>query len=72
VKATILMGKHVLDYASIKQLTHLKQVIMTGRFAMYDYGADNLKFYNVREPPEYNLDAIDIPITVRGFENDLL
>lgn len=33
---------------------------------MYDYGPEtNIKIYNgMRSPPEYNLSAVDVPLTI--------
>lgn len=38
---------------------------------MYDFGQrENLRRYNQKTPPDYNLDNIDAPVTIYVGEND--
>ncbi|XP_030746512.1 gastric triacylglycerol lipase-like [Sitophilus oryzae] len=50
----------------IKILYHYAQLMHNGnKFSMYDYGEkSNLKRYNSKEPPEYPLENISVPVYV--------
>lgn len=47
-------------------MDHFVQIIDARRFQMYDYGPElNQKLYNAsKTPPEYNLAAVEFPVTV--------
>ena len=46
---------------SIKQPIHYKQIYLSKKFRQFDYGEENMKFYNSSSPPEYNISNIKVP-----------
>ncbi|XP_013164390.1 PREDICTED: lipase 1-like [Papilio xuthus] len=58
---------------SEKDLIHYAQVSLRRKFANYDYGTEvNLQMYNLTEPPEYNLNAVTMKISLLYGVNDKL
>lgn len=59
---------------SVKNLAHFSQMVISGRFQMYDYGSkrDNLVHYNQTEPPLYDLSQIKTPVALYSATNDWL
>lgn len=56
---------------SINEIIHLFQGVMTDSFSKYDHGFRlNMKYYNSRSPPQYNLSRIDVPSYVVYGNND--
>ena len=56
-----------LSSASTRQICHFSQLIASGNFAKFDYGAqENIKRYGQKEPEKFNLSNIphDIPIAL--------
>ncbi|KAJ8952377.1 hypothetical protein NQ318_014468 [Aromia moschata] len=57
--------------ASVFQLTHYLQEIVSGHFRQYDYGVTkNMEIYNATEPPDYNLAAVTAPLALFYSLND--
>lgn len=51
----------------------IKTHFFTDGFGPYDYGHKlNLKYYNSTKSPVYNLESIQVPITLIHGKNDLL
>ncbi|XP_060531800.1 uncharacterized protein LOC132705306 isoform X2 [Cylas formicarius] len=73
---TSLLPTALINYPagmSIKQLHHYIQGSQTGYFRAFDYGLEgNLKIYNNREPPSYDLKKIRAPIIFYYGEDDYL
>ncbi|XP_071452435.1 lipase 3-like [Hetaerina americana] len=68
----IVLG-HTPAGASTKTLIHYAQEIRSGKFQMYDYGSEgNMKRYGKDFPPEYNVSAIQPPISLHYSDNDWL
>lgn len=64
---------HLPAGASTKTIMHYLQLVNSGHFQMYDYGAAiNLKKYGVKLPPEYNLTNITLPIVLISSYEDWL
>ncbi|KAJ2951436.1 hypothetical protein O0L34_g13589 [Tuta absoluta] len=56
---------HAPSSASTKQLLHYGQLINSGEFRRYDYGADqNIAVYGSESPPDYPVDNISTPIAL--------
>lgn len=59
--------------ASVGQLMHYGQGVRDGRFARFDHGwSGNLRRYNSRRPPVYQLNRIDSPVVLHYARNDML
>lgn len=53
---------HFPSGSSVKNMDHFDQIIKSGKFRKYDYGATkNQQIYGTKEPPVYNLTRIDVP-----------
>ncbi|RZB40755.1 Abhydro lipase domain containing protein, partial [Asbolus verrucosus] len=65
----VLMG-HTPAGASVKQLLHYGQEIVSGAFRQYDFGLDNSNHYGQSWPPNYDLAAITAPIYLLYSHND--
>ncbi|XP_012526370.1 lipase 3 [Monomorium pharaonis] len=58
--------------SSIKQLYHYFQIIISGSFEKYNYGAKaNLIIYGSTKPPKYILKNVNSPIAIFYCDNDL-
>lgn len=78
---------HMPHYTSLKVLRQFDQLISSGRYAMYDYGAEgNLRHYGSRRNPDYKieriksrsivliaarLDALSAPSDIEQFKREL-
>ncbi|EFN70010.1 Lipase 3 [Camponotus floridanus] len=68
----LILG-HFPAGAAIKQIVHYGQLIISGCFRKYDYGAkENLKIYGSTQPPKYNLERIKVPVAIFYSDNDFL
>ncbi|XP_018563470.1 lipase 3-like isoform X2 [Anoplophora glabripennis] len=57
--------------ASVKQGLHYAQIAVAGTFRKYDWGPkENMRRYNSRTPPEYNIKHITAPIAIFYGEAD--
>ncbi|XP_055523168.1 lipase 3-like [Wyeomyia smithii] len=57
--------------AALKQLEHYSQLISTGRFQQFDYGAKgNRKRYGASKPPSYRVERIKAPLALYYSDND--
>ncbi|XP_072401313.1 lipase member N-like isoform X1 [Diabrotica undecimpunctata] len=59
---------------SVKSLVHFAQISLNnGTFQQYDYGDElNMKKYNSKTPPKYDIDKLKIPITIFAGSHDIL
>lgn len=68
----VLVG-HDPSGTSSQNMFHWKQMLITGEFKKYDYGAtENLKRYGQRIPPLWNLTNIRRPLNLFAGDEDLL
>ncbi|XP_022823996.1 lipase 3-like [Spodoptera litura] len=68
----VVMG-HVPAGASIKQLAHYGQLLLSNDFRKYDYGEEeNILRYGVPIPPSYALENILVPIAMFYSDSDWL
>ncbi|XP_067626645.1 lipase 3-like [Eurosta solidaginis] len=59
--------------ASINQYQHFAQLYFSGKFRQFDYGVEkNLEVYGTTEPPDYNLENLDVPMYAYYSDNDYL
>ncbi|CAG9783225.1 unnamed protein product [Diatraea saccharalis] len=64
---------HLLSGTSTKNLLHFAQLIVSKKFKRFDEGLDgNMKRYNTRKPPLYNVSQITSPVVLMSARNDLL
>lgn len=69
----IELVKYVGDNASVKQLLHFMQIIRSGVFQLFDYGLEKNKlYYNIENPPAYNLSLIDVPLICISLTKDAI
>ena len=55
---------------SSKNMLHYAQLVKSGLFRMYDYGAKNVEHYGDYEPPSYDVKKVKVPtIIVQGMED---
>ncbi|KAF2901738.1 hypothetical protein ILUMI_04466 [Ignelater luminosus] len=63
---------HLIETSSVKTVTHLSQLMNSGRFQRFDYGTkENLKLYGSAEPPQYDLSKMRVPTYLIRANNDL-
>ncbi|KOC66701.1 Lipase 3 [Habropoda laboriosa] len=68
-----LIFGHFPAGASVKQIIHYCQSILSGTFCKFDYGAtENLKMYGSTQPPKYDLKEVKTPVAIFYSENDFL
>ncbi|KAI4494095.1 hypothetical protein M0802_009249 [Mischocyttarus mexicanus] len=68
-----LIFGHFPAGASVKQITHYSQAIVTGSFRKFDYGIrENFQKYGSTQPPKYSLEKIKVPVAIFYGENDFL
>ncbi|XP_011870620.1 PREDICTED: lipase 3-like [Vollenhovia emeryi] len=59
--------------ASIKQLLHYSQLILSGSFRKFDYGNKaNLTLYGSTQPSKYTLERVKVPVAIFYSENDFI
>jgi len=47
--------------------------IILERFCKYDYGVNgNMQYYNMKSPPDYNLNKVTSPVYILHSKNDHL
>ncbi|XP_072395812.1 lipase member N-like [Diabrotica undecimpunctata] len=64
---------HVYDTTSAKTIQHYGQIVLSERFASYDYGPVlNRKKYGTPKPPEYDFSKIKVKIAQFLGRNDIL
>lgn len=66
--------QHFPAGVSWKQIVHYGQLIMSKRFQLYDYydKSKNLEVYGTSTPPQYDLDNVEIPMTLYYGTSDSL
>jgi len=63
---------HLVETSSVKTVSHLSQLMLSGDFQQYDYGAQKNKLiYGSSEPPRYDLSKMQVPTYLIRSENDL-
>ncbi|XP_033217101.1 lipase 3-like [Belonocnema kinseyi] len=68
-----LIFGHFPAGASVKQIIHYSQLILSGGFRKFDHGpTENLRRYGSTEPSPYDLGKVKVPISVFYSENDYL
>lgn len=68
----LILG-HFPAGASAKQIIHYGQLILSGSFRKFDYGAkDNLRIYGSTQPPKYDLEKVKTPVVIFYSDNDYL
>merc|ERR1711924_204115 len=67
------ISAHFPAGVSMKAMNHYEQLIDSGMFRDYDYGPDgNLKIYDQKTPPEFNLAEAKVPTALFiGSHDDL-
>jgi lysosomal acid lipase/cholesteryl ester hydrolase len=69
----ILMGHEPGAVTSTRTVIHVLQLVNNGKFQKFDHGPkDNLKFYNQRNPPDYEFSKVDVPVVLMWSDNDWL
>lgn len=64
---------HTPAGASVHTIAHYGQLINTGEFSKYDYGAiGNMKHYGQAKPPPYNLSKVTAPVGLFWGNTDWL
>ncbi len=64
---------HFPSGSSLRNMDHFEQIIRSGKFAKYDWGAKkNMQIYGTKEPPIYNLTKIEFPVHLFVGEYDRL
>lgn len=68
----VILG-HTPAGCSTDQLIHFGQLVKSGHFRKFDYGLiGNLLKYHRFTPPDYNLENVQIPVSVYYSQNDWL
>ncbi|XP_026264763.2 gastric triacylglycerol lipase isoform X2 [Urocitellus parryii] len=59
---------------SVQDVLHWAQAARSGKFQAFDWGSpfQNMRHYNQRTPPYYNVTAMSVPIAVWNGGNDIL
>ncbi|KAK1123312.1 hypothetical protein K0M31_008931 [Melipona bicolor] len=58
--------------ASVRQFVHYGQLIHSGMFRKFDYGfVGNIKKYGKKNPPDYNLGNVKLPVYLYYGTNDM-
>ncbi|XP_069681272.1 lipase 3-like [Periplaneta americana] len=63
---------HIPAGASTKQCLHYGQLIMSGKFAKFDFGQDNEFEYDQDTPPDYDLSQVTAATVLMFSDNDWL
>lgn len=63
---------HGIDDTSIKSYIHVEQITSNNNppFKMFDYGSQNIEKYGTKDPPDYDLSLIDVPIALLSAKYD--
>ncbi|CAH2089903.1 unnamed protein product [Euphydryas editha] len=68
-----VMFGHSPSGASVKQIAHYGQSVISNDFKKFDYGSlENIRLYGKSEPPSYKLDRISAPVSLFYSEADWL
>lgn len=59
---------------STKNMIHFSQLVIAGKFQMYDFGSaqDNMAHYNQPQPPLYDLTKVKTPVALYWAQEDWL
>ncbi|KAG8180335.1 hypothetical protein JTE90_016369 [Oedothorax gibbosus] len=63
---------HTPAGTSVKSIAHYGQLVVSKKFAKFDYGKKNHLHYNQTTPPEYDLSKITAPVALMWSQNDEL
>ncbi|XP_068957871.1 lipase member N-like isoform X2 [Petaurus breviceps papuanus] len=74
VSRTSIYFSHSPSGTSIQNILHLKQLFQSDEFRAYDWGskAENIRHYNQKIPPLYDLTTIKVPTAIWAGGKDLL
>jgi hypothetical protein len=74
VTRTSVYTTHTPAGTSVKNLAHFSQMVISGKYQMYDFGSatENMKHYNQTTAPLYNLAEVDVPVALYWADNDWL
>lgn len=61
---------YISPRVSVMQIKHFNQLITSGEFQLFDYGSDNVKYYNSKTPPDYQLSNIIAPVHLYAGSED--
>lgn len=64
------MLKYISPRISVMQFKHFGQLVTTGEFRQFDYGADNVKIYGSKISPKYQLANVVAPVHLYGGLED--
>ncbi|CAG9787966.1 unnamed protein product [Diatraea saccharalis] len=68
----VMLG-HMPTTSSTLQLVHYGQLVKSGRFCRFDFGAQrNMEIYGAEYPPDYDLSNVAVPVVLYFSENDWL
>ena len=65
---------HTPAGTSTKNVIHFSQMVMSGKFQMFDYGSAkaNMAHYNQTTAPLYDLTKVNVPVALYWAQNDWL
>jgi pimeloyl-ACP methyl ester carboxylesterase len=65
---------HFPSGTSVKNMVHFAQMVVNGKFQMYDYASasENMKHYNQTTPPLYDLTQVKVPVALYWGQQDWL
>ena len=72
IEALKKVPKMFTPFVSVRQANHLLQLMSTGKFQYYEFGVENLKFYGQKNPPEYNLKNMKVPVHIYSGGQDIV
>lgn len=68
----VIMG-HLPAGASTRQMKQYAQAVASHQFTKYDYGSEiNQKVYGSRQPPQYQMQKVQVPVALYYSEDDWL
>lgn len=71
-RVPVYVGQHPAG-TSVQNLIHFAQMVNSGKFQMYDFGArENMKKYNQTEPPVYHPSNVTVPVALFSGTHDWL
>ncbi|XP_045214805.2 lysosomal acid lipase/cholesteryl ester hydrolase-like [Mercenaria mercenaria] len=71
-RVPVYIGQHPAG-TSVQNINHFAQMVLTGKFQMYDFGAkDNMLKYNQTTPPVYDPSKVTVPTAMFSGTHDWL
>lgn len=68
--AIINISAHFPSGTSARNLNHYAQLVLSGEFEEFDYGADNLRVYGQKTPPRISFGGAELPVALFAGTND--